>query len=59
MSAVQQLSGTPENEGPATPVYRTTIVHSSAWKVADFKSPADYTIEFTAGHLRDIERAIR
>jgi hypothetical protein len=59
MSAVQRLSGTPENEGPATPVYRTTIAHSSAWKVADFKSPADYTIEFTAAHLRDIERAIR
>ena len=28
-------------EGPATPVYRTTIARSSAWKVADFKSPAD------------------
>ena len=28
-------------------------------KVADFKTPADYTIELTATHLRDIERAMR
>ena len=26
---------------PATPIYATAIDHPSAWKVGDFKSPAD------------------
>jgi hypothetical protein len=36
-------------------VYGTPIDHPSAWTVADFKTPADYTIELDAAHLRDIE----
>jgi TfdA family taurine catabolism dioxygenase TauD len=35
------------------------IDHPSAWKVPDFKSPADYTIDLTTAHQRDIERAVR
>jgi len=44
---------------PLTPVYGRPINHPGAWKVADFTTPADYTIELGATHLRDIERAIR
>jgi len=39
-------------------VHRAPIDHPSAWRVADFKTPADYTIELDATHLRDIERAM-
>src|SRR5215510_14682531 len=54
MSAIRQASDT----GPITPVYRRPIDHPSAWKPADFASPADYTIELTASQLRDVEHAI-
>jgi hypothetical protein len=42
-----------------TPVYATPIEHPGAWRVADFTSPTDYTIELGATHLQDIERALR
>lgn len=45
-------------EQPATPVHAAPIDHPSAWKVADFRTPADYSIELTAAHLADIERAM-
>jgi hypothetical protein len=48
-----------KDNAPPTPVYAAPIDHPGAWKVADFTSPMDYTIEFTANQLRDIERAIR
>jgi hypothetical protein len=38
----------------ATPVHRLPIEHPSAWKVADFKSPADYTIELSRAQLADV-----
>ena len=56
MSAIRQASDT--DTGPITPVYALPIDHPSAWKPADFASPADYTIELTASQLRDIEHAI-
>jgi len=58
MNAVQ-LNAILEDDAPLTPVYGTPIDHPGAWKVADFKTPADYTIELDATHLLDIERAIR
>ena len=58
MSAIQ-TSGTLEDNAPPTPMYRTPIDHPSAWNVADFTTPVDYTIEFDATQLRDIERAIQ
>jgi hypothetical protein len=57
MNAIQP-DGSLKDDKPLTPIYRTPIDHSGAWRVADFKTPADYTIELTAPQLRDIERAI-
>ncbi|HVH78744.1 MAG TPA: TauD/TfdA family dioxygenase [Stellaceae bacterium] len=59
MTALLEATRPVDDEAPATPMYRAPIDHPSAWKVADFKSPADYTIEFTAPQLRDIESAMR
>src|SRR5271170_6410035 len=59
MSELRERTRPTEIDAPATPVYREQIDHSSAWKVADFKSPADYTIDLTPTQLQDIERAIR
>jgi hypothetical protein len=59
MSELRELSKPSESDAPVTPVYGAAIGHPSAWKVADFKTPADYTIELTATQLRDIERSIR
>jgi hypothetical protein len=58
MAAVVQSMKPAVTEQPATPVYRTPIDHPSAWKVADFKSPPDYTIELNAAQLADIKRAV-
>jgi hypothetical protein len=58
MSALQ-LSSTCDDNAPVTPVHRASIDHPSAWKVADFKTSTDYTIELTTAQLREIERAIR
>ena len=58
MSAIQ-ANAILEDGTPLTPMYAAPIDHPGAWKVADFKTPADCTIEFTATQLRDIDRAIR
>jgi Taurine catabolism dioxygenase TauD, TfdA family len=58
MSELAQVSRTPGIGSPVTPMYEAPIEHPSAWKIADFRSPADYTIELSATHLREIERAI-
>ena len=59
MTVLQELNKTTEDNAPVTPLHGAPIDHVSAWKVADFNSPADYTIELTSAHLQDIERAIR
>jgi len=59
MSELREISGRSANDMPATPVYGAPVDHPSAWKVADFTSPADYTIELDASQLREIERAMR
>jgi hypothetical protein len=58
MSALLEMESTQESEPTATPVYASRIDHPGAWKVADFKSPADYTIELTADQLRDIDKTM-
>jgi hypothetical protein len=58
MSELRQESRAREIDPPLTPVYGAPIDHPSAWKVADFKTPADYTIDLSATHLQDIERAM-
>src|SRR5947199_2247875 len=58
MSALREASATAENDAPVTPVHRATIDHPSAWKVADFATPADYTIELSPAQLRDIEGSV-
>ena len=59
MTVLQELSSPSEDDTPATPMLGAPIDGPGAWKVADFKSPADYTIELSAANLRDIEQAIR
>ncbi len=58
MSELRQVSRAREIDPSLTPLYGAPIDHPSAWKVADFKTSADYTIEFDATHLREIERAM-
>src|SRR6266478_707561 len=58
MSELRRVSRTSAIDPPATPMFEAPIRHRSAWKVADFRRPADYTIELTATQLREIERAI-
>jgi hypothetical protein len=58
MTALAQPSIASDGSAPLTPIHRSRIDHPSAWKVADFAGPADYTIELAAPELRDIERAI-
>ena len=57
MSELRELSSRSDPDTPVTPLCRAPIDHPSAWKVADFKTPADYTIELSATQLQDIERA--
>jgi hypothetical protein len=59
MSELREASGKSKVDAPATPVYRAPIDHPGAWKVADFKSPADYTIELAAAQLGDIHHSVR
>src|SRR5215831_1124664 len=56
MSAVQPNTIV---EDAGTLVRRAPIAHPSAWKVSDFPTPADYTIELDATQLSDIDRAVR
>src|SRR5216684_3782306 len=58
MSELRQISRNSAIDPPVTPMFEAPIHHRSPWKVADFRRPADYTIELTATQLRDIERAI-
>src|SRR5713226_5956290 len=57
-SEIREVSRAPGIDPPVTPMYEAPIDHPSAWKIADFRTPADYTIELTGTHLREIKRAI-
>ena len=45
-------------EAPVTTLHEAPIANPSAWRVADFASPDDYTIELTAAQLGDIWQAV-
>src|SRR5229473_1322036 len=57
-SEIREVSRAPGIDPPVTPIYEAPIDHPGAWKIADFRTPADYTIELTGTHLREIKRAI-
>src|ERR1700720_2777075 len=59
MTASLEVRPAQDSETPATPVFATPIRHPSAWTVADFRSPADYSIDLDAVQLRDIADAMR
>ena len=58
MNAIRQNT-IRDDDAPLTPVYAAPIDHPGAWKVADFKTPENYTTELDATQLRDIERAMQ
>lgn len=58
MAAVLDANAVEGDERPATPVWRAPIDHLSAWKTADFRSPADYTITLSPAQLADIAAAM-
>src|SRR5262244_2390374 len=59
MSEWREIGRTEDGAAPVVPVRSAPIGHPAAWQVADFASPADYTVELTPAHLRDIEDAMR
>ena len=59
MTANLQASAAQDSDTPATPVFAAPIRHPSAWTVADFRSPADYSVDLDAAQLRDIAAAMR
>ena len=59
MTASLEVRLAEDSETPATPVFAAPIRHPSAWTVADFRSPADYSIDLDAAQLRDIAAAMR
>src|ERR1700747_100379 len=59
MTAILEARTAQDSDTPATPVFVAAIGHPSAWTVADFRSPADYSIDFDAAQLRDIADAMR
>jgi len=59
MTASLEVRPAQDSETPATPVFATPIRHPSAWTVADFRSPPDYSIDLDAVQLRDIADAMR
>ena len=59
MTAILE-AGTAEISGmSATSIFAAPIRHPSAWTVADFRSPADYSVDLDATQLRDIAVAMR
>ena len=59
MTAILEARTTHDSDLPATPVFAAPIGHPSAWTVADFRSPADYSVDLEAAQLRDIAAAVR
>src|SRR5712692_3396182 len=59
MTANLEAGTAQDSEVPATPIFAAPIRHPSAWTVADFRSPADYSVDLDASQLRDIAAAIR
>ncbi len=59
MTASLEVRPAQDSETPATPVFAAPIRHPSAWTVADFRSPADYSVDLDAAQVRDIAAAVR
>jgi hypothetical protein len=59
MTAILETRTAQDTDTPATPVFAAPIRHPSAWTVADFRSPANYSVDLTAAQLRDIAAAMR
>jgi hypothetical protein len=59
MTAILEARAAQDSDQPATPVFAAPIGHPSAWTVADFRSPADYSVDLDAAQLRDIAAAVR
>ena len=59
MTATSEPRTAQDADTPATPVFAAPIRHPSAWTVADFRSPADYSVDLDAIQLRDIAAAMR
>src|ERR1700744_1915816 len=59
MTAILEARTAQDSDTPATLVFAAPIRHPSAWTVADFRSPADYSGDLDAGPLRDIAAAVR
>ncbi len=59
MTAILEAGTAQDSEVPATPIFAAPIRHPSAWTVADFRSPADYSVDLDAAQLRDIAAAMR
>src|SRR5215470_10524000 len=56
MSALLEATRISASDAPT--IHAAPADHPSAWKVADFNAPAEYTIELTSAQLRDIEAAM-
>ena len=54
MTAILEARTAQDSNTPATPVFAAPIRHPSAWTVAAFRSPADYSVDLDAAQLRDI-----
>jgi hypothetical protein len=48
MTAILEARTAHDSEMPATPVFAAPIQHPSVWTVADFRSPADYSVDLNA-----------
>jgi hypothetical protein len=59
MTAILEARTAQNADTPPTPVFAAPIEHPSAWTVADFRSPADYSVDLDAAQLRDIAAAMR
>ena len=59
MTTIVEARTAQDGESPATPIFAAPIRHQSAWTVADFYSPADYSVDLNAAQLRDIATATR
>src|SRR6266513_6158854 len=59
MTANLQARAAHDSDTPATPVFAAPIRHPSAWTVADFRSPADWSVDLNPVQLRDIAAAMR
>jgi hypothetical protein len=59
MTANLEARTVQDSETPATPIFAAPVRRPSAWTVADFRSPADYSVDLDAAQLRDIAAAMR